>query len=74
VLREGSRRTSQWAIFEDGRILLYGFAGNGVLDWKPEELGYQGDHRMLTPVSINPVGVFVGPEGRITEVVGPQTK
>ena len=74
MLREGFQRTSQWAILEDGRLLLYGFTGNGVLDWKPDELGFQGEQRMLQSSSINIVGVFVGPEGRITDVVPPQRK
>ena len=73
LLREG-QRVSEWAILEDGRLLLYGFTGDGVLDWKPDELGFQGDPRMLRSSTINRVGVFVGPEGRITEVVPPQRK
>jgi len=72
VLREGFQRTSEWAILEDGGLLLYGFTGNGVLDWKPDDLGFQGEQRMLQSSSINFVGVFVRPEGRITEVVPPQ--
>jgi hypothetical protein len=72
VLREGLQRTSEWAILENGRLLLYGFTGNGVLDWKPAELGFQGEQRMLQSSSINRVGVFVGPAGRITEVAPPQ--
>ncbi len=74
MLREDDPRTSQWAIFEDGRILLYGFTGNGVLDWKPDDLGAPGSERRLGILFTNYVGVFVGPEGSITEVVEPQTK
>jgi hypothetical protein len=72
-LREG-QRASEWAILEDGRLLLYGFTGDGVLDWKPDELGFQGDQRMLHSFNINRVGVFIGPEGKITEVVRPERK
>jgi hypothetical protein len=72
VLREGFQRTSEWAVLEDGRLFLHGFTGNGVLDWKPDELGFQGEQRMLQSSYINRVGVFVGSEGRITEVVLPQ--
>ena len=74
LLREGSQRASEWAILEDGRLLLYGFTGDGVWDWKPDELGFQGDERMLHSSTINRVGVFVGPEGTITEVVRPERK
>ena len=74
LLREGLQRASEWAVLEDGRLLLYGFAGDGVLDWKPDELGFQGDQRMLGSFNINRVGVFVGPEGKITEVVPPERK
>ena len=72
VLREGASQSSDWAVLEDGRFLLYGFTGNGVLDWSPEELGFQGDSRMLRSSSINCVGVFVGPDGKVTEVVPPE--
>jgi hypothetical protein len=72
-LREG-QRVSEWAILEDGRLLLYGFTGDGVLDWKPDELGFQGDQRMLHSSTINRVGVFMGPTGTITEVVLPERK
>ena len=74
LLREGLQRASEWAVLEDGRLLLYGFAGDGVLDWKPDELGFQGDQRMLGFFNINRVGVLVGPEGKITEVVPPERK
>jgi hypothetical protein len=74
LLREGSHRSSEWVILEDGRLLLYGFAGDGVLDWKPDELGFQGEQRMLGSFNINRVGVFVGPKGTITEVVPPERK
>jgi hypothetical protein len=74
LLREGSQRASEWAILDDGRLLLYGFAGDGVLGWKPDELGFQGDQRTLGSFIINRVGVFVGPEGTITEVVPPEPK
>ncbi len=74
VLREGLDRASEWAILEDGRLLLYGFSGNGVLDWHPDELGFQGDQRMLRSFNINRVGVFVGPQGTITEVVPSEKK
>jgi len=69
ILREGSQRSSEWAVLEDGRLLLYGFTGDGVLDWQPIELGFQGDARLLRSSTINSVGVFVGPDGKITEVV-----
>jgi hypothetical protein len=74
LLREGSQRSSEWAILEDGRLLLYGFTGDGVLDWWPAELGFQGDERMLHSWTINRVGVFIGPKGTITEVVPPERK
>ena len=76
LLREGRNRASEWAILEDGRLLLYGFSGDGVLDWKPYELGFQGDQRTLRWLSfnINHVGVFVGPEGTITKVVPSERK
>lgn len=72
ILREGVSQSSEWAVLEDGRFLLYGFTGNGVLDWSPQELGFQGDARMLRSSSINFVGVFVGPDGKVTEVVPPE--
>jgi hypothetical protein len=74
ILREGVRRSSEWAVLEDGRLLLYGFTGDGVLDWKPDQLGFKGDERLLHSMSINFVGVFLGPDGRITEVVPPDGK
>jgi hypothetical protein len=74
LLREGPRRASEWAILEDGRLLLYGFSGDGVLDWKPEDLGFEGVQRTRDLFTIKRVGVFVGPEGAITEVVRPQRK
>jgi len=76
LLREGRNRASEWAILEDGRLLLYGFSGDGVLDWKPYELGFQGDQRTLrwSSYTINHVGVFVGPQGTVTEVVPPERK
>jgi len=73
-LWEGFRRASYWAILEDGRLLLYGFSGDGVLDWKPEELGFEGDRRTLRSFNINRVGVFVDPEGRIVEVAPRERK
>jgi hypothetical protein len=33
LLREGYRRSSEWAVLPDGRLLMYGFTGDGVLDW-----------------------------------------
>jgi hypothetical protein len=74
VIWEGFRRSSEWAILDDGRLLLYGFTGNGVLDWKPVDLGFQGEPRMLQSMSINFVGVYVDAEGTITEVVPPERK
>jgi len=74
LLREGFQRASEWAILEDGRLLLYGFTGDGVLDWKPEELGFEGDRRMLRSFAINRVGVFVGPDGSLKEVVPSERK
>jgi hypothetical protein len=71
LLREGRARTSEWALLDDGRLLLYGFTGDGVLDWKPEDLGFKGDPGKLS-VLINRVGVFVGPEGGVSEVVLPE--
>ncbi len=71
VLREGPQRSSEWAMLEDGRVLLYGFTGSGVLDWQPGELGFRGDSRLLRSYSINFIGVFVGPDGKLTEVVQP---
>jgi hypothetical protein len=41
---------------------------------KPAELGFEGDERMLRSSTINLVGIFVGPEGTITEVVPPERK
>jgi len=73
-LSEGLRRGSQWAILEDGRLVIYGFTGEGVLDWQPDELGFQGDERMLHSSTINQVGVFVGPAGAISEVAQPERK
>jgi hypothetical protein len=61
-------------VLDDGRLLLYGFTGNGVLDWKPVDLGFQGEPRMLQSMLINFVGVFVDAEGQITEVVPPERK
>jgi hypothetical protein len=73
TMRESGERVSEWALFEDGRLLLYGFAGDGVLDWSPAELGFRGDSRLLqSSGSINYVGVFVGPDGKIAEVVAPE--
>ena len=71
VIREGVRRSSEWALLDDGRLLLFGFTGNGVLDWKPVELGFRGkpDSNM-----INFVGVYVGAGGMLTEVVQPERK
>ncbi len=74
MLREGRNRASYWAILEDGRYLLYGFSGKGVLDWKPDELGYRGPSRALDSLSIHRVGVFVSADGKITEVVQPDVK
>ncbi len=58
---------------QDGRLLLYGFAGDGILDWKPEELGFAGEQKLLR-LGLNQVGVFVGSDGAITEVARPQPK
>ncbi len=55
-------------------LLLYGFTGDGVLDWKPEDLGFQGDERMLRSSSINFIGVFVDQDGKIKEFVPPDRK
>jgi hypothetical protein len=74
LLREGFKRTSEWAVLNDGRLLIYGFTGDGVLDWKPDELGFIGDARKLQSFFLNRIGVFVGPQGEITEVVQPQGK
>ncbi len=74
TLHEGIYRASQWALLEDGRLLLYGFSGDGVLDWSPEQLGFHGDQRLLHSSSVNFVAVFVGPQGTITEVVLPEQK
>ena len=72
LLREGVHRSSNWALLDDGRLLLYGFTGDGVLDWSPDELGFRGDSRMLQSSTIKSVGVFVGPDGKIAEVVPPE--
>lgn len=69
TLRESPQRMSEWALQEDGQLLLYGFIGDGVLDWKAEKLGFDGDARLLQSFSLNLVGVFVGPDGKLTEVV-----
>ncbi len=74
LLREGYKRSSEWAVLPDGRLLIYGFTGDGVLDWKPDELGFHGDSRMLQSFTINRIGIFVGPRGQITEVIQPQEK
>jgi hypothetical protein len=66
--------SEQWAVLNDGRLLIYGFTGDGVLDWKPDELGFTGDARKLQSFFINRIGVFVGPQGEIAEVVQPQGK
>ncbi len=52
----------------------YGFTGDGVLDWEPEDLGFEGDRLRLRSISINFVGVFLGADGKIMEVVPPQRK
>jgi hypothetical protein len=71
-LREGYKRSSEWAVLDDGRLLVYGFTGDGVLDWRPDELGFKDDPRLLRTLNINRIGVFVGPQGQITEAVQPQ--
>ncbi len=74
LLREGYKRSSEWAVLPDGRLLIYGFTGDGVLDWRPDELGFHGESRMLQSFTINRIGVFVGPRGQITDVIQPQEK
>jgi hypothetical protein len=70
-LREAGPNVSEWALLEDGRLLLYKFSGDGVLDWAPDELGFYG-----TPVPnyVQTIAVFVGPGGTITEVVPAERK
>jgi len=80
LLREGPGRASEWAILEDGRILLYGFSGDGVLDWTPEELGLQGDQRLPRPSDVERAMALVldwkhdqfGFVNRVGVFVGPQ--
>jgi hypothetical protein len=43
-------------------------------DYPSLELRFQGDQRLLRSFTINRVGVFVGLEGTITEVVPPEPK
>jgi hypothetical protein len=74
LLREGTKRTSEWAVLPDGKLLVFGFTGDGVLDWTPEQLGWQGDRRQLNSLSIQRIGVFVTSEGRLEEVVPRETK
>ena len=74
LLREGYRRSSEWAVLPDGQLLIYGFTGDGVLDSKPDELGFEGEGRMLQSIAINRIGVFVGPQGQINRLVHPEDK
>lgn len=74
TLRERSgrqSRTSDWVLLPGGSSLLVMFAGDGVLNWTPENLGYGGDPAQLKGFSmtINPVGVRLTPEGRLEKVI-----
>ncbi len=70
VVWEGFRRSSEWALLPDGKLLLLGFTGIGVFDWKPEELGYTGPtNNLAQSYTINRVAVYVGTEGKIEQVV-----
>lgn len=69
ILREGNKRTSEWVVLPNGNFLLVKFAGDGVLDWSPSELGFRGNPSDLQGISYNMVGVFLTPDGRIERVV-----
>lgn len=71
TLRERSGvngRTSNWVVLPDGRLALVTFAGDGVLGWSAQTLGFQGHERQLNSFSVNLVGVFVSPAGQIEKV------
>jgi hypothetical protein len=71
TLRGVGGDTSEWALLEDGRLLLYKFSGNRVLGWSPAQLGFEGTPH---PGYIHTIAVFVGGDGTIIEVVPPERK
>jgi hypothetical protein len=72
TLRERSRpdgraRISEWVVLPDRSLLLVTFAGDGVLQWTPAELGFRGEPSQLK--GLNAVAVRLTPEGQIDPVV-----